>query len=113
MKLTRNKIRKIRRQQNQTARKWKKIQHRKKINRYNTFRRSSSSLTSKPIIGFVEGTRWSHAKNKDGLMTGVARLNHVLNKTLKNYIPPQMVMNLKIDYFLDLAFLIRPNSREN
>ena len=92
MKLTRNKIRKIHRQQNQSVRKWKNIQHRKKAKRYNTFRRSSSVSLSKSKLGFVEGARRAHNESSP------AKLSHVLNKTLKNYIPSPVLMYLKQKY---------------
>jgi len=103
MKLTRNKIRKIHRQQNQSVRKWKKIQHRKKAKRYNTFRRSSSvSSPSKSKLGFVDGFAnkapllWPKPDSEHS--SSSPKLNHVLNKTLKHYIPSPVMMYLKQKY---------------
>ena len=98
MKLTRNRIRKIHRQKNQSVRKWKKIQHRKKSRRYNTFRRSSSlsSPSSKQTNGF-QRKRLLTPYNDD-VLPGPAKLNHVLNKTLKNYIPSTVLKYLNQKY---------------
>ena len=68
MKLTRNKIRKIRKQQHQSVRKWKK-QHRPSAARRTTFRQS-------------------RRQNMIGVMTKYpSKLNSVVNRTLKKYIP--------------------------
>ena len=68
MKLSRNKIRKIRKQQHQSVRKWKK-QHRPSAARRTTFRQS-------------------RRQNMTGVMTKYpSKLNSVVNRTLKKYIP--------------------------
>ena len=68
MKLSRNKIRKIRKQQHQSVRKWKK-QHRPSAARRTTFRQS-------------------RRQNMIGVMTKYpSKLNSVVNRTLKKYIP--------------------------
>ena len=67
MKLSRNKIRKIRKQQHQSVRKWKK-QHRPSAARRTTFRQS-------------------RRQNMTGVMTKYpSKLNSVVNRTLKKYI---------------------------
>jgi len=68
MKLSRNKIRKIRKQQHQSVRKWKK-QHRSSAARRTTFRQS-------------------RRQNMTGVITTYpSKLNNVVNRTLKKYIP--------------------------
>ena len=76
MKLSRNKIRKIRKQQHQSVRKWKK-QHRPSAARRTTFRQS-------------------RRQNMTGVMTKYpSKLNNVVNRTLKKYIPLQELEQIK------------------
>jgi len=105
MKLTRNKIRKIHRQKNQSVRKWRKQQHHKRPKRYNTFRRSLSSSSSKSKLRFVDGSSLllskpdsSSASASLSSAPSSTKLNHVLNKTLKNYIPLPVLSYLKQKY---------------
>ena len=77
MKLSRNKIQKIRKQQHQSVRKWKK-QH--KSARRSTFRRS-------------------RRQNMTGIITKYpSKLNNVLNRTLKKYIPLPELAQIKENY---------------
>ena len=105
MKLTRNKIRKIHRQKNQSVRKWRKQQHHKRPKRYNTFRRSLSSSSSKSKLRFVDGSSLLLSKPDSSSASASlssappsTKLNHVLNKTLKNYIPSPVLSYLKQKY---------------
>ena len=78
MKLSRNKIRKIRKQQHQSVRKWKK-QHRSSARR-TTFRQS-------------------RRQNITGILTKYpSKLNSVINRTLKKYIPRSELAQLKENY---------------
>ena len=78
MKLSRNKIRKIRKQQHQSVRKWKK-QHRSSARR-TTFRQS-------------------RRQNMTGILTKYpSKLNSVINRTLKKYIPRAELAQLKDNY---------------
>lgn len=78
MKLSRNKIRKIRKQQHQSVRKWKK-QHRSSARR-TTFRQS-------------------RRQNMTGILTKYpSKLNSVINRTLKKYIPHAELAQLKENY---------------
>ena len=78
MKLSRNKIRKIRKQQHQSVRKWKK-QHRSSARR-TTFRQS-------------------RRQNMTGILTKYpSKLNSVINRTLKKYIPRAELAQLKENY---------------
>ena len=77
MKLSRNKIRKIRKQQHQSVRKWKN-QH--KSARRSTFRRSRRQS----MTGII--TRYP------------SKLNNVLNRTLKKYIPLPELAKIKENY---------------
>lgn len=78
MKLSRNKIRKIRKQQHQSVRKWKK-QHRSSARR-TTFRQS-------------------RRQNMSGIITNYpSKLNNVVNRTLKKYIPLQELEKIKEKY---------------
>ena len=80
MKLSRNKIRKIRKQQHQSVRKWKK-QHR------------SSAAARRTTF------RQSRRQNMTGILTKVpSKLNSVLNRTLKKYIPQSELMEIKEKY---------------
>jgi len=81
MKLSRNKIRKIRKQQHQSVRKWKK-QH-KSSGRRTTFRQSNSRRRN---LGTIIGTYPS------------SKLNSVINRTLKNYIPRSVMAQIKENY---------------
>jgi hypothetical protein len=79
MKLSRNKIRKIRKQQHQSVRKWKK-QHKSSAARRTTFRQS-------------------RRQNMTGIMRKYpSKLNSVINRTLKKYIPRSELMELKDIY---------------
>ena len=81
MKLTRNKIRKIRKQQQQSVRKWKKA--RKSMRRKaSTFRRSRAEI----------------ATDNDNNTSYPLKLKNVLNKTLKRYIPLPVLSYLKERY---------------
>ena len=71
MKLTRNKIRKIRKQQHQSVRKWKKPR--------NSIRRKVSTFRQTPL-------------------DLVPKRTNVFNKTLKNYIPLPVLCYLKQKY---------------
>jgi hypothetical protein len=78
MKLSRNKIRKIRKQQHQSVRKWKK-QHRSSARR-STFRRS-------------------RRQNMTGILTKYpSKLNNVVNRTLKKYITFHELTQIKENY---------------
>ena len=80
MKLSRNKIRKIRKQQHQSVRKWKK-QHR------------SSAAARRTTF------RQSRRQNMTGILTKVpSKLNSVVNRTLKKYIPQSELMEIKEKY---------------
>jgi hypothetical protein len=77
MKLSRNKIQKIRKQQHQSVRKWKK--HHKSARR-STFRQS-------------------RRQNMTGIITKYpSKLNNVLNRTLKKYIPLPELAQIKENY---------------
>lgn len=77
MKLSRNKIRKIRKQQHQSVRKWKK---QNKSARRTTFRQS-------------------RRQNMMGVMTKYpAKLTNVVNRTLKKYIPVSELNEIKEQY---------------
>ena len=83
MKLTRNKIRKIRKQQHQSVRKWKRARkspRRKAM----TFRRSRSPLVEMDNIAPSPGYP--------------LKLNNVFNKTLKRYIPLPVLSYMKDKY---------------
>jgi len=75
MKLSRNKIRKIRKQQHQSARKWKKNY---KSGRRTTFRQSRRQIDS--------GDKHS------------SKLDSVIRRTLKKYISPLKLNELKEEY---------------
>lgn len=78
MKLSRNKIRKIRKQQHQSVRKWKK-QHKSSARR-TTFRQS-------------------RRQNMTGIITKYpSKLNSVINRTLKKYIPRSELAQIKENY---------------
>ena len=78
MKLSRNKIRKIRKQQHQSVRKWKK-QHKSSARR-STFRRS-------------------RRQNITGILTKYpSKLNNVVNRTLKKYITFRELTQIKENY---------------
>ena len=80
MKLSRNKIRKIQKQQHQSVRKWKK-QHR------------SSAAARRTTF------RQSRRQNMTGILTKVpSKLNSVVNRTLKKYIPQSELMEIKDKY---------------
>jgi len=84
MKLTRNKIRKIRKQQQQSVRKWKKA--RKSVRRRAaTFRRSRRELTT-------------DTDNNNNNTSYPLKLKNVFNKTLKRYIPLPVLSYLKERY---------------
>jgi hypothetical protein len=83
MKLSRNKIRKIRKQQHQSVRKWKK-QH-KSSGRRTTFRQSNSRRRRRNLDD-ISGTYPS------------SKLNSVINRTLKNYIPRSVMAQIKENY---------------
>ena len=77
MKLSRNKIRKIRKQQHQSVRKWKK--------QYKSARRSTF--------------RQSRRQNMTGVMTKYpSKLNSVVNRTLKKYISLPELKQIKENY---------------
>ena len=84
MKLTRNRIRKIRKQQHQSVRKWKKARKSAQRRQRHTFRRTR--------------------EDEDRVVTGSrttlypAKLGNVLNKTLKKYIPADVLTYLKEKY---------------
>ena len=88
MKLTRNKIRKIRKQQQQSVRKWKKA--RKSMRRRAaTFRRSRQGIST-----VANAT----ANANDSSDTYPLKLKNVFNKTLKRYIPLPVLSYLKQRY---------------
>jgi hypothetical protein len=94
MKLTRNKIRKIRKQQQQSVRKWKKA--RKSMRRRAaTFRRSRAEI----------------ATDTDNTTSYPLKLKNVFNKTLKRYIPLPVLSYLK-ERYQNMKRLRRKQRRE-
>jgi len=77
MKLSRNRIQKIRKQQHQSVRKWKK--HHKSVRR-STFRKS-------------------RRQNMSGIMTKYSsNVNNIVNRTLKKYVPLSDLEKIKKNY---------------
>ena len=87
MKLTRNKIRKIRKQQHQSVRKWKKARKSPR-RRAVTFRRSRA-----PMAEMVNSSSSSVSSSELPL-----KLKNIFNKTLKRYIPLPVLHYLKDKY---------------
>ena len=86
MKLTRNKIRKIRKQQHQSVRKWKKARKSPR-RKTTTFRRSRTPMAEMDNI-------ISSASSTDLPL----KLKNVFNKTLKRYIPLPVLSYMKDKY---------------
>ena len=97
MKLTRNKIRKIRKQQQQSVRKWKKA--RKSVRRRAaTFRRSRVEIAT-------------DTDNNNNNTSYPLKLKNVFNKTLKRYIPLPVLSYLK-ERYQNMKRLRRKQRRE-
>ena len=88
MKLTRNKIRKIRKQQHQSVRKWKKARKSPR-RRAVTFRRSRA-----PMAEMVNSSSSSSVSSSELPL----KLKNIFNKTLKRYIPLPVLHYLKDKY---------------
>ena len=85
MKLTRNKIRKIRKQQHQSVRKWKRARKSPR-RKATTFRRSRSQQ----VVDMMDNSSPSPGYP--------LKLNNVFNKTLKRYIPLPVLSYMKDKY---------------